>query len=236
MLGVVRLRFKRPFAWWLLISLTVAGFVGLCKLSWWQWQRAQEKSLLLHQVALNQQQPLSINDIQWQQLTSLNGLALTGQVQWLSPYSWLLDNQIVDGRPGYDVVIPVRSGTDQLLLVNLGWVAAPMSRDELPTIQIPTQFALDGILRVEPTGVLLGQNIEVGEYPQRAQQLRVADFNAQSGLMLPNAVFYQRTSPWLFHYQPSVMPPEKHQAYALQWAGLACVWLVGGMLLSKRPV
>jgi surfeit locus 1 family protein len=81
---------------------------------------------------------------------------------------------------------------------------------------------------------LLGQNIEAGPYPNRLQAIRVDSLNRISGLSLVDAVFYQQTSPFIYHYQQHVMPPEKHRAYAVQWLGLALVTLCGGWVLSRR--
>jgi cytochrome oxidase assembly protein ShyY1 len=126
------------------------------------------------------------------------------------------------------------SSKEPLLLVNLGWIAAPVSRDQLPAPAIPSVLALDGLLRIKPGGLLLGQNIESGPYPNRIQSVRVASLSEQTGLPLADAIFYQKSSPFLYHYQHNVMPPEKHRAYALQWLGLAMVMLVGGLVLTRR--
>ena len=49
-----------------------------------------------------------------------------------------------------------------------------------------------------------------------------------------NKMFTLSPCPFLYHYQPNVMPPEKHRAYAVQWLGLALVMLVGGLVLTRR--
>ena len=111
---------------------------------------------------------------------------------------------------------------------------APASRQQLPSPVIPTTLELDGLLRTAPGGVLLGQNIEPGPYPNRLQSIRVDALSEILGSPLADAVFYQRQTPFLHHYQPNVMPPEKHRAYAVQWLGLALVMLVGGLVLTRR--
>ena len=80
--------------------------------------------------------------------------------RWIAPMIWLLDNQQVDGRIGYDVVIAVEQirpseqstrSTDHAvsstpaLLVNLGWVAAQGSRDQLPEVNVPAELMVNGI-------------------------------------------------------------------------------------------
>ncbi|WP_337879999.1 SURF1 family protein [Rheinheimera sp.] len=226
----------RP-AQWLLVFITLAAFLLLCKLALWQWHRADEKQQLLQQQASWQQQ----GAMAWTQLPQadaqqLDGILIQGKAVWQKPALWLLDNQVLSGRAGYDVVIPVL--VDQrppLLLVNLGWVEAPPGRDELPQVQIPVQFELQGLLRTQLGGVLLGQNLEdTGLWPQRMQQVVPAELSKVLGQPLYSGLVYQQHSPFRYHYQSVVMPPEKHRAYAVQWALLALVVLCVAGALWRR--
>ncbi len=207
----------------LAVFFTVAAFLLLSKLSWWQWQRAEEKSAQLAQIAQWQQQ----DGVALATLAGLNGLdgaPLQGEVRWLSPYSWLLDNQIVSGRVGYDVLVPVQAitGSGPILLVNLGWLPAAADRSVLPSPEIPLVFQLNGVLRTEPRPFLLGSALEhAGQYPRRVQGTVPQALATDSGLALADAVFYQQQTPFVSHYQPVILPPEKHRAYALQWGLLA---------------
>lgn len=204
------------------VLITVAAFLLLSKLAWWQWQRAEEKTRQLQQIASWQQQDgLSVLQLQELSLPVLDGAPLQGQVRWLSPYIWLLDNQIVNGRVGYDVVVPVQA-RDSTFLLNLGWIAGRADRADLPQVAIPVAIELQGVLRTEPRPFLLGQNIEsAAGYPQRIQAVVPQQLAEASGLQLLDAVFYQQQSDFIPHYQPVILPPEKHRAYALQWALLA---------------
>lgn len=207
---------------YLAVLITVAAFLLLSKLAWWQWQRAEEKSLQLQQIARWQQQDgLPVVQLKTMNLPALDGAPLRGQVRWLMPYIWLLDNQIVNGRVGYDVVVPVQS-QDNMFLLNLGWIEGRANRADLPQVAIPEVIELQGILRIAPRPFLLGQNIESSSsYPQRIQALLPEQLSEASGLQLLDAVFYQQHSDYVSHYQPVILPPEKHRAYALQWALLA---------------
>ena len=204
------------------VLITVATFLLLSKLAWWQWQRAEEKTRQLHQIASWQQQDgVPVTQLQELSLPALDGAPLRGQVRWLSPYIWLLDNQIVNGRVGYDVVVPVQA-QDSMFLLNLGWTEGRADRADLPQVAIPEVIELQGVLRTEPRPFLLGQNIESGSgYPQRIQAVLPLQLAEASGLRLADAVFYQQQSSFIPHYQPVILPPEKHRAYALQWALLA---------------
>ena len=124
-----------------------------------------------------------------------------------------------NAEPSYTHGQPARTG---VLLVNLGWTAGMPERSVLPKVEVPSSFELNGVLRDAPRPFVLGQNVEVSRtYPHRVQAIVPADLADSSGLSLVDAVFYQQRSAFQPHYLPVIMPPEKHRAYAVQWALLA---------------
>lgn len=213
---------------WLLITLVAAGL--LMALALWQLQRAAYKrdlSVRLEHLdlagAVNSQQlqHLSIGDA--------DGVRIAASAHWLAPYIWLLDNQMLHGKIGYDVIAPMQlDATGEVVLTNLGWVAAPLNRTTLPDIKLPKNFKLEGIVRTRMGGFSLGNNIESNSnWPMRIQRLAVDEFSAQIKTPLYMGVIYQlRNSSYLVHYQAVVMSPERHEAYALQWALLALAVLI----------
>jgi surfeit locus 1 family protein len=228
---------SRLAAYVLLWLITVVAFLILSKLAWWQWQRGAEKTAVLQRIAQLQQHPLRLADLNQTTLPAVDGGRLVQLVRVLTPYCWLLDNQLQQGRPGYDVIVPVRQldGRGPVLLVNLGWLAAPVSRAELPTPQLPATLQLDGLLRVAPGNLLLGQNVEqTAGYPQRIQSLLPDELAQLSQLPLLDAVLYQQHSNFVYHYQPVTLPPERHRAYALQWALLAIAVVVVAFFAARQ--
>ncbi|MBU2180099.1 MAG: SURF1 family protein [Gammaproteobacteria bacterium] len=233
--------------WWLIV-VTLAAFCLLIKLSLWQWQRGEEKQQHLTQIQ-NWQQLGAPSFVELSRYTeaALDGAPLSGTANWQSPIVWLVDNQIWQGKAGYDVLIPVRVLTEptmrsepstQLLLVNLGWVAALDSRQQLPQIKIPTQIDLQGVLRTKLGAFRLGNNLEeTGTWPMRVQTIDVPSLATTVSQPLFHGVFYQEKSPFRYHYQAVVLPPEKHRAYALQWLLLAIAVVMVAMAASyqKEP-
>lgn len=223
---------RRKWLW----LITVVAFLLLSKLSWWQWQRAEEKQQILQRVEQLQMARTALADLPNKLNVVMDGARVTGMVRWMQPYLWLLDNQLVRGQVGYDVVIPVQSsdGTGPVVLVNLGWLAGRESRQQLPAVEVPLEFQLNALLRVAPAAVLLGQNVEQTQrYPQRIQAIVPSELGELSTLGLLDAVLYQQQSAFVYHYQPVTLPPERHRAYAVQWALLALAVLVIGYLLSR---
>lgn len=230
--------FKQEFVlrWWLII-ITVAAFALLIKLSFWQWQRASEKEMQLAQLANWQQQGApNWADLIKLPLDEIDGAQLQGKATWLSPFIWLVDNKIVQGRAGYDVLIPMQLAVGApVLLVNLGWVAAPASREQFPELTIPAEIELSGVLRTQPGSFRLGDNLEVrGQWPMRIQTIETATLQASIPQPLFDAVFYQQQTPFIHHYQPVVLSPEKHRGYALQWLLLALAVVIVAMAASSQ--
>lgn len=222
--------------WWLVL-ITVAAFLLLIKLAWWQWQRSAEKELQLNQIHSWQRQgPLSWQDAHQRSAAELDGAPLQGVAHWLAPKIWLIDNQIWQGKAGYDVLVPVQlSHNTPVLLVNLGWVAAPTDRNQLPQISVPAEFALDGVLRTRLGAFRLGQNLEdLGQWPMRLQTVEPQTLASQIGQPLFSGVFYQQQTPFIHHYKAVVMQPEKHRAYAVQWLLLAVAVLIVAMAASYQ--
>jgi cytochrome oxidase assembly protein ShyY1 len=220
---------------WLLITLT--AFVILSKLGYWQLQRAEEKTVQISQLEQLQQQ----GAVGWQQLAVLtegeaDGMLFADNGRWLKPYVWLLDNQIVDGKVGYDVIIPMQN-TDKsrLLLVNLGWVAAGGDRSILPEVAIEEELSLQGLIRSKVGGFRLGANTEKEGWPQRIQQPELEQMAAQLPVSsFPFMLYQQGNSPFLPHYKAVVMPPEKHHGYAFQWFMLAIAVVAVALAAARR--
>jgi surfeit locus 1 family protein len=236
---------NRPwvFRWhWVLINLSVITL--LLFLAQWQWQRAIQKQKVLHLISQWQAQPAaSLGDLV-EGGAGNDGRRVEFPARWVSPYIWLMDNQILKGKPGYDVVIPVQKNTDSyesetelhstIVLLNLGWLAAPLSRNELPEVNVPREFIVDGIYRSQVSGIVLGKNAEnSGTWPMRIQQIRNDILADSFPDVIPGAIYQQKNSPFTIHYSPVVLPPERHKAYALQWLLLAIAALLVGVACAR---
>lgn len=236
---------------WVLVSLMTV-FV-LMILSFWQLSRATEKTQTLARIAnWKQQGAVNIEKISLMDGNNIDGLQMDFSARWLSPMVWLLDNQVVDGRIGYDVIVAVEDSVavknaaavkniaaaekTSAILVNLGWVVAPAQRDLLPQVVIPRELHVQGIFRTRTTGLLLGTNLEdAGVWPMRIQQLDVKSLAPYVHEPLHAGVIYQQqNSPFVLHYTPVILPAERHRAYALQWALLAVAVIVIAIAASAR--
>jgi len=160
-------------------------------------------------------------------------VALEGE--FVPRYTVFLDNKTHRGRPGYQVVTPLRlRGSASHVLVNRGWVAAGATRDALPEVPTPAGelriegLALEGlpkVFRLEKSTGKLRQTLEVEAYA------------AETGLKLEPRVIEQHSSlpdGLARDWPPREVGAQKNQAYALQWYSLAGLALVLFLVLSFR--
>ena len=71
-----------------------------------------------------------------------------------------MDNRIINGKVGYEVILPVVTSKGMTVLVNRGWVLGSRKRDELPKFElINEKVILNGNIYVPLSKpVLLGED------------------------------------------------------------------------------
>ncbi|WP_306674002.1 SURF1 family cytochrome oxidase biogenesis protein, partial [Tahibacter caeni] len=117
-------RWQRPsaFAWMLLF----AGLAVFLSLSRWQWQRAQEKEILLASYAAAANAPLRQYAALPEHLAVEDYPRVAAHGRYVAGRGYWLDQQIHDGRVGRRAIAVFQpDGAPRRLLVDLGWVAAP---------------------------------------------------------------------------------------------------------------
>ena len=212
---------------WLIFTLLV--FSGLVKLGLWQSDRALQKEQRISTIAqLSQTQALSISQVLTEK-NEINDLPIMLQGQFDDEILFLLDNQTNKGKLGYRAY-QVFHSEGKAVLINLGWVQGSINRQELPDIQVISgQYKLSGHVRKIEKGIMLmEQKFESNVWPLRVQQIELDKFSTLiSHQLLPFVVYLDKTESVGYekNWQPIVMPPEKHRAYAFQWFSLAIAWL-----------
>lgn len=218
----------------LMISVSV-----LCvSLGSWQLRRADEKAALL---------------LAWQDVTSLPAVAFNHPQQELRPgqaivitgryqpaRQFLLDNQVHQGKFGYNVYTPFSLTTGGELLINRGWLPAPLTRAVLPEVSVSSDrqsLSVRGYARLGLPPVFGGHVAETERWPVRIQvpdvqlMAQLATLRLVSDMemwLLPGHVGALKVIPPV-----AGLKPAKHSAYALQWfafSSLAVIlWLFLGV-------
>ena len=218
---------------WLIFTLII--FAGLIKLGLWQNSRAIEKEQRLgRMVELQQQNALSLTQVlalqaSNEQVNYINDFPVSIEADFIPEIVFLLDNQTNKNSLGYRVYQVVKSN-DYAVLINLGWVQGSINRQELPKITaLVGQFHFQGKIRfIEKGIVLMEQKLKKDQWPLRIQHIDLEKISTLIDVqLLPFVVYLDKKEALGFekNWQPIVMPPEKHRAYAFQWFSLAIAWL-----------
>lgn len=220
---------------------TLVLFPLLCGLGLWQWERAAEKAQWLsqaeqHDTAIDMAR---LNDLERAQLPDFQRVRLKGWYRGKAII--LLDNRIRQGQVGYEVYTRFIDEQAREYLINRGWVAAPAARNLLPMILTDEhELAIQGVIyRSKGKPLLLSSslNTETG-WPMRVQSIDIGALNQTQGWSLyPDEIrLADDDQPGAFTtgWKLSMMTPEKHQAYAVQWFSLAVVLLILASLAHRK--
>ena len=220
---------KYRFSYRVKLSLLVALLLPLLlKLGFWQLSRHHEKFELEQTLAERQSLPaLSLSEVQRYEDPMYLPVNITGHFN--STQYFLLDNQIYQGKAGYDLIMPFITANGEWLLVNRGWLPS-VNRLELPEITTPKgEINLSGSLyRQLGKPFTLGEDVWGNDWPKRIQAIH---FNRMSdALKQPLPLFIVQLNAnesGVFQVRPKEMKTSasKHLGYAVQWFLMAMVLL-----------
>jgi len=207
------------------LSLLLIPLALLCVwLGFWQLQRMHAKQTLFDQF--EQAPALKLGQAAQQDLAF-------AQVQTAGRYEpgWhlLLDNKILHGSTGVHVLSLFRPAQGLPILVNRGWLPLPPDRRHLPEFVTPTEVIdISGMLIASSGGgIRLGKTDDLADLqgPRLVTYLSIPDLEAAIGEAVSSRqILLDADQPWGFdgrNWQPAVMLPAQHRAYAVQWFALA---------------
>lgn len=209
-------------------SLMFASMFILCSLlAAWQWQRAQA----------SHEQELQASA---QQLKANNQITLTG---YWSEQNFLLDNRTHKGKVGYyHLALFQAEDTLNHLLVNLGWLQAPILRADIPMPTIPSgkqTITLTNLPIIKP--VVWSSDHWPSPlnkaWPKRIQSIDVERFELATKHKVDPS-YWQLVSgkgKLIDIYQSSpYLNKHKHLGYAMQWLLIAIAALIVGIFSAVR--
>lgn len=200
-------------------------------LGFWQLQRADEKKAL--EDAYLQQLAAPVREAHTP-IEPFERIRLLGS--W-GRHTFLIDNQVYQGKVGYWAVQTFESPDGVTYLVNRGWVQAPPSRDELPSIPVPSGTVSIQVLSWPQLGLtpMWGQDPWPAEETVRVQQRDIIRMAERTGAV-PVELRLEPGSPGVL-----VPPPQEisfgrsvHLGYAVQWFGLGIVLIIGYFIVYRK--
>ena len=184
----------------------------------WQIERGQAKTNLLDDFEKKiLEKPSYIN----QKSQKWDRVYVEGK--WDSSKQILIDNVIRRGIAGYKVLTPlIMKETDQLILVDRGWIKQNTFRDQLPDIKlIQIDEVVSGILEIPELGLVLSDDLVSKEWPKISQTKNLGVIkNEYDENIFPMILLADPTLKNSLEYikiTPTNMTPIKHYGYSAQW-------------------
>jgi len=227
---------------WLPLAAALAAMSLFAGLGVWQVERAGEKQALVDKLGSDAGAPHTrlpsgteaLRDMAFERIR-VAGRFETGR-------QFLLDNRILDGRTGYDVLVPLRLADGRLVLVDRGWVPAGPGRAPSAPVGLDATgpVVVTGRVWLPESGIGLGQALAppgTSAWPRTATRV---DFEAMGRALghalAPAVIRASGNAPWILRSRP-LSPhfgPRRHYGYALQWFALALTVLIVTLWQSLR--
>ena len=195
----------------------------------WQMQRGHFKRNIENALHQNPDAISSAISLPFEDTTKwrYKHIALVGSYD--SSKQFLLDNQVRDQRPGYNVFTPFYvPGSNAWLLVDRGWVPQLDKREKLPSVPADeSQIRITGTVYVPYQSAFHLGGIADGEdqsWPRRIQYIDYDEISLRFGQTLQPFTLRlsnDEVNGYRRDWQNTLMPASKHYAYAFQWFALA---------------
>jgi len=241
-------RWQRPS--WFAIVLTLAGIALFVRLGLWQLDRADEARHLL--ATFDAAPKAALEDFAAVRTAPpadrYPHVRLRGR--FLADRGWLRDEQVRDGKLGVEAYAAFAvEGNDaasgsEVLLVDRGWIAWSHEHGTQPLLPALPEgdVELSGVYAPFPgNGIRVGGNALARQstWPKLTLAIDAQEIVADLGRpLLPRVLLLDAdaASGFARSWTPSVMPPERHRAYAVQWFAFAVAAIVIFVLLHFKKV
>jgi surfeit locus 1 family protein len=218
----------------LLVTLLILLCLGMAYLQLWRAETRGERfereqtALVSTPIALSSRLPGR---------EKLLDRSATARGRWLPAKTLFLDNKIYRGRAGYHVLTPLRlSGSESVVLVNRGWIAAPRLRSEVPAISSPAgEIEISGVTRSFETRTFELQ--KSGPLGSVWQHVREAEYRQLSGLDPLPVVLLQTGDAGdglIRDWDSPENPANRHYGYAAMWLVFSLMAAAYGFLVWQK--
>lgn len=200
------------------------------------WRAATRGAQFEREQAALLSTPVSLSPQQREREKLLDRMA-TARGRWRAEKTLFLDNKIYRSHPGYHVLTPLQlSGSEVVVLVNRGWVAAPRLRSELPSVPTATgEVEVSGVTRSFETRIF-----ELKETPPQGsvwQHVREADYRQHSGLDALPVILLQTgadSDGLIRDWGSAENPATRHHGYMAMWLVFAVMAAAYGLFAWRK--
>ncbi len=224
--GEVKLKLKRLFLFQLFVALFITLF---CVLGTWQLQRLQWKMELISEITfgLNSTPITYTNSIKknYQRIVSEGSYDFKGQI-----YLYSLNDK---GKPGFDVITPFKTISNETVLVNRGWIPKELKKiSEINSIK--NNIKITGLLRkIYKANIFKPENdLENNIW----FSVNLDDLKMFTGNKFSNFIVYLEDSNMKapLPKKITVDVPNNHLKYAITWYSIAISILLYYLYFRKK--
>lgn len=231
-------QFRPP--WWATLGTLLLGGLFVAA-GTWQLDRAGEKRALFALFKAGSTAPPLPLPAAGADLAPLRYRAVRAEGRYDADHQVLLDARTRDGKAGYEVLTPLRTGDGPAILVNRGWVAASPDRQRLPDVGVGDgPRVVTGLLDKLPRAAMGSAPPPpdpAAPWPRRLLFPTAADIARELGYRVTDyQVLLAASAPEGLRrdWRPAEMTPEQHVGYAVQWFALAVALVVLYVALNRR--
>jgi surfeit locus 1 family protein len=222
--------------------LTLVVVVAFVKLGFWQWGRGSAREAAQQSFEHGAAAQVDLGGRALTDVAAFQRVRVVGQLD--AAHQFLLDNRSYQGRPGYEVLTPLRRPGSLTLLVDRGWLPFTGSRAHLPAVDFsaPAPLTLSGRAGTLPSpGLALGRAPpppgsawpKLTSYPDMQQLAQALGESLDARVLLLDP---QAPMGFVRDWHSPGLPPLRHFSYAVQWWSFAALAFGAWALFSRRNV
>jgi cytochrome oxidase assembly protein ShyY1 len=223
-------RFRPGLRMTILVALLVPLTLGL---GFWQLDRAAQKRAI-EEARLASYGALPLDEHQLRSAGAFSRVRIEGDYD--GAHQFLIDNNTRKGVSGYAVVTVFETIGGQRVLVNRGWTAAPVSRDQLPEVSAPEGRVRVTATRWSPSSASTDTSAWGTTWPMRVQHFDGERMSRIASAALPNEWRLEEGQPGSL--APIIIGAEmsasRHTGYAVQWFAMAAALVAMFVVLGLR--
>ncbi len=213
------------------ISFSIFVFFSIilfCTLGSWQVYRLQWKLNLINEIKSGlETEPVIYSK---ENIKNYQKVKLTGNFDFKKQiYLYSLNNS---GAPGYDIITPLKTKSNEILLVNRGWIKKDFKKN-IGLNEIKTS-SLEGIFKRinKPNPFKPENNIKNNVW----YSLKLEDLENFTGYKLNNFVLFLQNNQNQLIQKKIITPdlPNNHLKYALTWYSVALSILLYFLYFRKK--
>ena len=212
----------------------------LFSLGQWQLSRAEYKENLQQKIAERMDTPA----VDFLELPVSNDDRLYRKVrlrgEFDSDRSFLLDNQVLNGKVGYDVYTPFHAAHGQVILVNRGFIPLGTSRQKLPQLErIEGERQVTGLIdKIPSRALVLGENVnQSSSWPVVLQYIDEAELGSMLDVSLLGMIMRMdagQQGAYEYHLPVLNLHSEKNRGYSFQWFAMMLALAIIYILVNTK--